>query len=109
MQIQKRCYTYSSHPTPYNTKNRISGNQHTTPPNGALSLKSTTKSSTLLRYLPNNPCFSLVVLVSPLSLSVLFRPPTSLLKAPASLLGLRCNIAGTDGVAPALGIEGVSG
>src|SRR5579871_4351496 len=86
---------------------RSHNNQYTAPPNGALSRKSTTRSSTLLRYLPSSDCFSFVVLVSAFSLSGRFLALFPL-NAPASLLGLRCNIAGTESLAPALGIDGVS-
>jgi hypothetical protein len=79
---------------------------HAIVPNGALSLKSSTKSSTLFRYLPSNACFSSVVLV--------FERPSlshdllalSLVNAFASLDGLRCSaITGW----PADGKLGVSG
>jgi hypothetical protein len=81
-----------------------------TPPNGVLSRKSATNSSTLFRYRPNNACFSSVLRTVSLSLSALFLFPVSTrLNAPASLLGLRCSIAGTDTVGLAEGIEGVSG
>lgn len=79
------------------------------PPNGVLSLRSATNSSTLFKYRPSSPCFSSVLLTISLSLSALFLPVSTLLNAPASLLGLRCNMAGTELVALAEGIEGVSG
>jgi len=87
------------------------GNFHKAPPKGVLSCRSATKSSTLLRYLLKSCFFSSVVLVISLSLSARFLPaPDSVrLNAPASLLGLRCSIAGTDVVPFADGIDGVSG
>jgi hypothetical protein len=86
--------------------------QDRTPPNGVLSFRSSTKSFTLFRYRANRFCFSSVVLVASLSLSARFLPaPVSvrLLNAPASLLGLRCSMAGTETVLFAEGMEGVSG
>jgi hypothetical protein len=87
------------------------GNIHRAPPNGVLSCRSATRSSTLLRYLLRSCFFSSVDLVISLSLSARFLPPPDSvrLNAPASLLGLRCNIAGTDVVLFADGMDGVSG
>ena len=55
------------------------------PPKGALSLRSSTRSSTFGKYLPSNLCFSSVVLVASLVPS-----PVPLLDLPSGrLLGLR--------------------
>lgn len=83
------------------------GAQEKIPPNGALSRRSSTRSSTLLRCRLTSACFSIGLLVTSAAGSPL--PFISRPKAPASLLGLRWSMAGTESRAPAEGMLGDSG
>lgn len=88
-------------------KGRARAAQEKIPPNGALSRRSSTRSSTLLRCLLTSACFSIGLLVTSPAGSPL--PFISRPKAPASLLGLRWSMAGTESRAPAEGMLGDSG
>lgn len=81
--------------------------------------RSLTRSSTLLRCLLSSSCFSSVDSVAaervpPLPARLRLVPvPVAAEKAPASLLGLRCSMAGTESrwlpLPGARGMDGVSG